>query len=96
MEKFINPFTDFGFKKLFGEEANKRFLDAAEINQLNPTEQLALKYLRDLKNSMDTSYDDGKKDMVMELIEEGSLSLEKIASIAKIPLTQVQQIAQNL
>lgn len=26
MEKFINPFTDFGFKKLFGEEVNKDLL----------------------------------------------------------------------
>ncbi len=25
-EKYVNPFTDFGFKKLFGEEANKEFL----------------------------------------------------------------------
>lgn len=23
---FINPFTDYGFKKLFGEEASKPFL----------------------------------------------------------------------
>ncbi len=22
-EKYVNPFTDFGFKKLFGEELNK-------------------------------------------------------------------------
>jgi predicted transposase/invertase (TIGR01784 family) len=26
MPKFINPFTDFGFKKIFGEEANKDLL----------------------------------------------------------------------
>lgn len=26
MERYINPFTDFGFKKLFGEEANKDLL----------------------------------------------------------------------
>lgn len=26
MEKFINPFTDFGFKKIFGEESNKDLL----------------------------------------------------------------------
>jgi predicted transposase/invertase (TIGR01784 family) len=26
MEKYISPFTDFGFKKLFGEEANKDIL----------------------------------------------------------------------
>jgi hypothetical protein len=25
-EKYINPFTDFGFKRLFGEEANKELL----------------------------------------------------------------------
>ena len=25
-EKYINPFTDFGFKKLFGEEPNKDLL----------------------------------------------------------------------
>ena len=25
-EKFINPFTDFGFKKLFGNEFNKELL----------------------------------------------------------------------
>ncbi|GIW22472.1 MAG: hypothetical protein KatS3mg068_1479 [Candidatus Sericytochromatia bacterium] len=30
-EKYINPFTDFGFKKLFGEEANKDLM----INFLN-------------------------------------------------------------
>ncbi len=25
-EKYINPLTDFGFKKLFGEEVNKDLL----------------------------------------------------------------------
>ena len=25
-EKYINPFTDFGFKKLFGTEVNKDLL----------------------------------------------------------------------
>ncbi|OXA81140.1 hypothetical protein B0A56_06165, partial [Flavobacterium columnare NBRC 100251 = ATCC 23463] len=24
--KYINPFTDFGFKKIFGEEASKNLL----------------------------------------------------------------------
>jgi len=26
MQKYVNPFTDFGFKKLFGEELNKDLL----------------------------------------------------------------------
>ena len=33
--KYINPYTDFGFKKLFGEEANKDLL-ADFLNQLLP------------------------------------------------------------
>jgi predicted transposase/invertase (TIGR01784 family) len=50
-KKYINPFTDFGFKKLFGEEVNKDLLIAflneilrgkAEIKDLTylKTEQL--------------------------------------------------------
>ena len=34
--KYINPYTDFGFKKLFGEEANKDLL-VDFLNQLLPT-----------------------------------------------------------
>ncbi|OUD13283.1 Rpn family recombination-promoting nuclease/putative transposase [Thioflexithrix psekupsensis] len=33
--KYVNPFTDFGFKKLFGEEANKHLL-IDFLNQLLP------------------------------------------------------------
>lgn len=35
MAKYINPYTDFGFKKLFGEEANKDLL-LDFLNQLLP------------------------------------------------------------
>ncbi|WP_310587736.1 PD-(D/E)XK nuclease family transposase [Fibrella rubiginis] len=34
-EKYINPFTDFGFKKLFSEEPNKELL-VSFLNQLLP------------------------------------------------------------
>jgi predicted transposase/invertase (TIGR01784 family) len=36
-EKYINPFTDFGFKKLFGEEISKDLL-IDFLNQLLPSE----------------------------------------------------------
>ncbi|VFN07748.1 MAG: conserved hypothetical protein (putative transposase or invertase) [Candidatus Kentron sp. G] len=36
MSKYLNPYTDFGFKKLFGEEANKDLL-ADFLNQLLPS-----------------------------------------------------------
>nr|VFK15175.1 MAG: conserved hypothetical protein (putative transposase or invertase) [Candidatus Kentron sp. FM] len=35
MSKYLNPYTDFGFKKLFGEEANKDLL-IDFLNQLLP------------------------------------------------------------
>lgn len=52
-ERFINPFTDFGFKKLFGSEENKRSLisilnaiiaDGDDITDLSylPTEKLGM------------------------------------------------------
>lgn len=44
-EKYINPFTDFGFKKLFGEEPNKDLL----IDFLNEV-------LKDKENIQDLTY----------------------------------------
>ena len=34
-EKYVNPFTDFGFKKIFGEEPNKDLL-ISFLNQFLP------------------------------------------------------------
>ena len=48
MTKFINPYTDFGFKKLFGEEANKDLL-IDFLNQLLPPHH-QIKFL-DFRNS---------------------------------------------
>ncbi len=55
--RYVNPYTDFGFKKLFGEEAS------AEIANFTP-HQLAeyeesVKIYRDLKGVIDTSYEEG-------------------------------------
>ena len=48
MSRFINPYTDFGFKKLFGEEANKELL-IDFLNQMLPQHH-QIKYL-DFRNS---------------------------------------------
>jgi predicted transposase/invertase (TIGR01784 family) len=47
--KYLNPFTDFGFKKLFGEEYNKDLL-IDFLNQLLKAEQGKIKKLTYLKN----------------------------------------------
>jgi len=48
-EKYINPFTDYGFKKLFGEEPNKDLL-LDFLNVLLKEEQGEIKGLTYLKN----------------------------------------------
>ncbi|WP_375562124.1 Rpn family recombination-promoting nuclease/putative transposase [Bernardetia sp. OM2101] len=48
IERYINPFTDFGFKKIFGEEANKDLL-LDFLNQLF-TERGVIKEITYLKN----------------------------------------------
>lgn len=47
-EKYINPFTDYGFKKLFGEEMNKDLL-LDFLNELLKEEQGQIKDLTYLK-----------------------------------------------
>ncbi len=49
VEKYINPFTDFGFKKLFGEEPNKDLLRDF-LNELLKEEQGTITELTYLKN----------------------------------------------
>lgn len=56
-EKYINPFTDFGFKKLFGEEPNKDLL----IDFLNEL----LKSKQKIKN---LTY--GKLEKLGDIVEE--------------------------
>jgi predicted transposase/invertase (TIGR01784 family) len=55
MAKYINPYTDFGFKKLFGEEANKDLL-IDFLNQLLPAHhQIADLNFRNPENLADLS-----------------------------------------
>ncbi len=48
-EKYINPFTDYGFKRLFGEEPNKNLL-LDFLNELLKEEQGIITELTYLKN----------------------------------------------
>jgi len=48
IEKYINPFTDYGFKRIFGEEANKDLL-MDFLNELLREEQGEIKHITYLK-----------------------------------------------
>ena len=56
-EKHINPFTDYGFKRLFGEEPSKDLL-IDFLNELLEEEQGKIRELTYLKNDrLGTSMD---------------------------------------
>lgn len=79
-EKYINPFTDYGFKKLFGEEPNKDLLL-----------EDSLKYYRDLKNSLDTAKEEGKIEVAKNAIAEG-LPTDVIMKITGLTIQQIDKI----
>ena len=57
MSKYINPYTDFGFKKLFGEEANKDLL-IDFLNQILPAyHQISELSFRNLENIPELSHE---------------------------------------
>ena len=103
-DKYINPFTDFGFKKLFGSEPNKDLLfqklfGAAEIAKFTPDEKTkyeeSLKYYRDLKNVVDTSFDEGKDERNLEigrLMKAKGMKINLIAEITGLSIDEIENI----
>jgi predicted transposase/invertase (TIGR01784 family) len=53
MAKYINPYTDFGFKKLFGEEGNKDLLIDFLNQLLPPHHQIAELTFKNIENLPD-------------------------------------------
>ena len=81
-ERYINPYTDFGFKKLFGTEMNK----------FSPEERQdyeeSVKIYRDLKNSLDTAEWKAKVKIAKNFKTMG-LSNEQIAKGTGLPLDEI-------
>jgi predicted transposase/invertase (TIGR01784 family) len=53
MATYINPYTDFGFKKLFGEEGNKDLLVDFLNQLLPPPHQIQQLNFRNMESSAD-------------------------------------------
>jgi hypothetical protein len=90
-DKYINPFTDYGFKKLF---------EAAEIARFDPGEKAryeeSLKYYRDLKNVVDTSFEEGlaegiENEKTQVILKAHAAGLDA-ATIAKITGKRIEEI----
>ena len=125
-DRYLNPFTDFGFEKLFGSEPNKdllldflnelikehghiqyfknlpmlrdrakriqervfeRLFDAAEISRFDPSEREAyeesIKVYRDLKNTMDTQWEEGHLKGKKEGKKERLRPLSRLVKISE-------------
>lgn len=74
-DKYINPYTDFGFKLLFGTAMNKELFEAAEIAKFNPKELgeywESLKNFRDWYSVMSIQLKKGREEGLKEGIEKG-------------------------
>ncbi|MFZ2897298.1 MAG: PD-(D/E)XK nuclease family transposase [Saprospiraceae bacterium] len=96
-DKYINPFTDYGFQKLF---------EAAEIARFDPAEKAkyeeSLKYYRDLKNVVDTSFEEGKEEgraekeieMILKSHDAGVLT-ETISRITGKSIEEIEKIIKE-
>ncbi|MEN9610625.1 MAG: hypothetical protein RLZZ628_1439 [Bacteroidota bacterium] len=92
--QFINPFTDFGFKKLVGEERRAY--------------EQSVKQYRDLKNVTDTAYFEGKIEGKMEgkieerlkniqkAIQRGKLTDAELAEDFDVSMEYVRQIRDTM
>ena len=88
-ERYVNPFTDFGFKKLFGEEPKKELQSYED----------SLKYYRDLKNSLDTAFEEGKMEgevsKAIEVIKKGyseGFSVEMLSKLTGMSVSEVSRV----
>jgi predicted transposase YdaD len=105
-ERYINLFTDYGFKKIFGEEPNQNLLPVQV-----PAYEKSLKYYRDLKNSLDTAFDEGREEGIeagkeigiaenqRETVIRGlKQGLEKtiIADLTGLSLEAIEKIARKI
>lgn len=89
MAKYINPYTDFGFKKLFGEEANKDLL-IDFLNQLLPP----LSYL-EVKEAINTAEMDGRKRREHEIardMKEAGEPKEKIIKYTGLTGSEIDKL----
>jgi len=93
-EKYINPYTDFGFKKLFGTEVNKQ--EIAEYED-------SLKKYRDLYSALDTAERkgmtegmikgkiEGKIETALKMLRDG-VSIENICRYTDLFEEQVKEL----
>ena len=91
-EKYINPFTDFGFKKLFVTEVKMNKKEIAEYED-------SLKKYRDLNSAIETAKMEGEMKgkiesiikTALKMLEDG-MSIENICKYTDLSEKQVKEL----
>lgn len=80
-ERYLNPHTDFGFKRLLGSEFNKELLEQAEISKFNPQELMqyedSVNAYRDIVNAINTAKKDSFAEGVAKGIEQRNVEIAR-------------------
>ena len=89
-ERYINPYTDFGFKKLFGQAEIARFTpqDAKEYEE-------SIKVYRDLTNVVNTAERKGREEEKVATalrMKADGLSSESISKYTRLALETVNSL----
>ena len=84
-EKYINPFTDFGFKKLFGTEPNKELL----IDFLNEV------VLPEQRRIVDLNYKNNERLGSFELDRKAIFDLYCVGTNGERFIVEMQKAKQN-
>lgn len=95
--KYLNPYTDFEFKKLFGEEGSKDSMgvEVAELAHLKPKQfddyQKSLLEYWEVKNVKDTAFEEGKiaqrKEIANNMLALG-LAIDVIAQTTGLTIAE--------
>ena len=80
--KYVNPFTDFGLKKIFGQDTIfQQAFEKSEIAKYSAKErneyEASLKTYRDYNNTLDTAFEDGMLEGALRGKLEGKLEMAK-------------------
>ncbi len=104
MAKYINPYTDFGFKKLFGEEANnepifQKAFGTAELASLS-AEQRAI-YEENLiqywgmKSALETAVEAREVEIAKTMLYDNEPT-EKVAKYTGLAVKQIEKLRAEL
>ena len=89
MSKYINPYTDFGFKKLFGSELNNKF---ARENLWDIANGMEAAEKKGIKKGKEEGEKQAKLAIARKLKAAGNMTFDEIAKITDLTPDEISQL----